>query len=713
MTTYTCKCGKIFKKSGTAGTTGNRMPDYGPEHECFGCPFVIPITEGWPAVTVNYECRGSAKVRYGTYCRIGTADRDFCVSHVWTLDLEFAKRITEFFNTLEGIEQPKNTDFICRSSENGDDGMINFGFLFQHNKKGTAAKKEFYAAFFNDNRRIGITPEQEKETVLQQIAKAKEEAKAMNSYYAPCGHKFSRSAGGVPEITIEVTGTTQDCFTCPHALHEPETDEHGPKISCVCSRKKVEPADTPITFEEAAAAEPVQVPLVKYQKGSRVYYVRSYDNGTYRAFFYHESNPSDEIVCASIPPANTLEDAQGILDDYARKHDYEVFTEPTSEEETPLSPDLSSDDTAEAAGEPTENEPALQQEQDKTPDSENDRPDSPPDFCDWKNASGADEDEPDEQASDIPAGQSVSLRDNVFVEIIDACDAKINSALRVMLESHQRKFDFTAKISFNLQGDRLAVTHETGYKFEPINYKDKATLYEDIQIVLGADGNPMIPYDREHQINFDEIQPGRVIAPSGTVTVDGNTGIVERYQEDGEEPEDPDGKEQTLPVCDREDCPFHGANDNGCTGCCFDTEDQDDSSFPGDVWSAVHMESCKRPEVLEAYHQRTDLDDEDDGPGDTDYEGDGEMTDDVPPEQVIEEVGEPSEKCYEAACMFFNPDAPGNCAFNAGENFYGAPDNYPADEDDVIEAVKGYHCQKPELVAEYNKIKENENNDEN
>lgn len=658
MTIYTCKCGKTFEKNTGAATTGNRMPDYGPEHECYGCPFVCEVVT-WDPMTQqqavqNHECRGSKTIRYDTTAGINTTDKT--VADILTLDFKFLRQVREFAASLDGFasEHGYDGDFCNSPSCYSSDGRFRYPVYPEQNQKGIAAKVALKERFFNpDGTRKDVDSNQEKEIVLEQIRKAKEEAKAMNSYYAPCGHKFSRSAGGVPEITIEVTGTTQDCSSCPHALHEPGTNDQGPKISCVCSRKKVEPADTPITLEESMAPDPEPVAGKKYQHSGRVYFVRPYQNGTYRAFFYFIADPSEVIACGSISPASTQQDAQAILDVYAVKHGYEVY-ESTSEAKTPTESDLSSDDApAEAAGEP-EDEAAAQPEQDESPefedgepeqeenpeDSANDDTDIGPDgmeelaessHCDWQNASGADEDEEDSEVpqNNIPAGELVSLRDDAFSTLIDICDSKINQALRTMFELRQTSFSFTAKITFERRGPAFNIKHETGFNFDPIKVKDKGELYDEIPIQLDEDGNPIIPYDREHQINFDELQPGREIPPSGTATVDGNTGILEDYQEDGEEPEDPpvgdniadsvvssdlkeDGEPpQLLPPCDKHDCPFFAIGVDEDSGCCFDEFNEEDSSFAGDVWEAINMHDCMREKVLDAYRMNNPDDDYD------------------------------------------------------------------------------------------------------
>ena len=105
-------------------------------------------------------------------------------------------------------------------------GRLPFSFNFPQNLKGEAAKQKLIEQFFGPVNtgdsyskmyvRKDVSGCGEQYSLYRKIRDAKEEAKLMNTYYAPCGHKFSRSAGGVPEVTIEVTGTTQDCFTCSH-----------------------------------------------------------------------------------------------------------------------------------------------------------------------------------------------------------------------------------------------------------------------------------------------------------------------------------------------------------------------------------------------------------------------------------------------------------------------------------------------------------------
>lgn len=591
MSTYICKCGMTFDKNTSAATTGNRMPDYGPEHECFGCPFVCKVTTWDPIMqqnaVQNHECRASKTLQYDTQAALSLGDK--CVGRIYSLDLEFLHQVRDYADSLEGID-PDRYAFSDRPADYGDDGRFKLTIYPAQNNKGIAAKQTIFDKFFSpDGSRKDVTSEQEKEIVLKQIEKAKEEAKSMNT------------PDSAAQTQQEVT-TDNDSFVG-----------------------------------------------TRYSHGGMVYRVGPCGDGKFRTFFHFAVDPSAESVYSNIPKCDTPEVAQKMLDDYAAKHEYEVFSAQEGETEKPIIPEQSSDYIpADAAGE-SESSDAGEQEQDKTAESDNENADSDNNTdgsendmeesqdgpCGWKNASGADDDEeePEKPENDIPAGERVSLQDNAFSALIAACDEKINRALRTSVDAGQG-FTFTAKVTFEPRGNVFGVKYETGYQFDPIKVKDKGELYEEIQIALDDAGNPIIPYNRQHQINFDELQPGRLIPPAPVkTTVDGNTGLVESVAtEDSEdELEDPptsddttnevvgadlqdDYKEQLSP-CDHYDCPFYAVPDDGKPGCCFDpgAEDAGDPSIVGNVWTAVNMESCQRQEVMESYRKNNPEEDYDDG----------------------------------------------------------------------------------------------------
>lgn len=273
-----------------------------------------------------------------------------------------------------------------------------------------------------------------------------------------------------------------------------------------------------------------------------VYFVDDAGNGAYRCYFHPKDKPEAKAQIGPLPNDYlTFELAQTALDQYAQGKGYEPLD---CGDDPPEIKRGETDTTNEADEEPEETEPEELEE------------------------------------TELAEGQPVSLLDDAFREIVAACDEKINSALRVMLESHQRKFEFTAKITFEQLSGMIGVTHETGYKFEPINYKSKTVLREPIQVVLGDDGNPIIPYDREHQMTFSEMEEA-----GSTVTSDAS-GVVESIQPDNAREE-----------CQTLDCPFYDLESE--SSCML--SDPDFHGSDRDVRDAVEFAGCRRPELIRLY----------------------------------------------------------------------------------------------------------------
>ena len=189
MQTYICKCGKTFEKSSKADTTGYTLTDYSPQHECYGCPYIVTERDWQTNEIVKRECRATPTITYLTRCRIGTGGGDFSACYIYSLDLVFVKRVLNFVNSLDGVE---NHDHAIpdewRTADFGkcyhcDDcsGLALFPLFFQKNKAGTEARRTVVERFFNRNGyynavRKDMTEEQEKEIIMQRIAIAKENA---------------------------------------------------------------------------------------------------------------------------------------------------------------------------------------------------------------------------------------------------------------------------------------------------------------------------------------------------------------------------------------------------------------------------------------------------------------------------------------------------------------------------------------------------------
>lgn len=340
--------------------------------------------------------------------------------------------------------------------------------------------------------------------------------------------------------------------------------------------------------------------MTQYQHHDKVYLVQECEDGKYRAYFYYLANPANLIAVGDITKCDAAWIAQKMLDEYAERRGFAVYGSDSDSEEQPEPEQQTFGDAPDESDEAvSSSDDTVEMEQaDEVPDADNSETDlesgsedSDNASCSWQNASGTDE-EGEEADENIPAGERVSLNDATFYPLIAACDEKINRALRMAIDA-QQGFAVTAKISFEPRGSIFGVKYETGYQFDPIKVKDKGELYEDIQISLDAAGNPIIPYDREHQMTFDEVPP----APPVVTQVDGSTGLVESVAV-GEEWEPPTSDDLTNDIlkdeldidpavkslypCNCSDCPFFTVGDDGAEGCYFDGENAEGDGYAVD-----------------------------------------------------------------------------------------------------------------------------------
>lgn len=286
------------------------------------------------------------------------------------------------------------------------------------------------------------------------------------------------------------------------------------------------------------------------------------------------------VISPNLPPRETPQEAQKDLDEYAVAHNLAVYDYQEIEAGEPEAPE----------GYPeTEDAPTGEEVQESAGEADSEEQPEP------DSAEEASEDSGEDTTS-IPEGEPVSLRDGELKKVLDACDQKLSQALRLMFETDQRKFDLNAKITFIRQGGMLKIKYETGFKFDPINYKDKDEIYDDIPIALDAGGNPIIPRDREKQLTFDDVEDD---AARMTTTVDGQTGLVEHVEIESEE----QTADEAEPFsCDNRECPLFSVVEEKCD---FDPllDECDGSSADADVCAAVAVHHCTRPEVLETYNQ--------------------------------------------------------------------------------------------------------------
>lgn len=560
MTTYFCKCGRTFQKNTEAATTGLRMPDYGPNHECYGCPFVCRVLTWDPVkeaqAVQNHECRGSKSIRYDT--TIGVNITDKTVATVCTLDFDFLRQVHEFATVQEGFE-PDRYFFDNRSASYGADGRFRYTLYPTQNQKGVAAKAALMERFFNSyGHRKDVAPEQEKEIVLNQIKEAK-------------------------------------------ALAQGKT-------------------------------APTEVGTVYYHH-NLVYFADQRENSKqFTAFMDDADRPSPDTrtEVATIPDFDTFEEAQNALNGLARKRGFSTErSAPEKAPETEQPDDLGPDGMEELAeyreltGGPDTNDPPesgnekadltdnaneMPGSENSTGDSENDSPETQQGPCDWRNASGDDEDGsedgPDDETPEV-AGDPLSLRGPEFDAIFTAADGVLNRLVAMLHEKKQRDGEMTIKVTFE-DADGMGAFIFGGAVSGKINYtvKPQKIVGDALELQFDAQGNPVVPSDREHQLNFDELQPGREIPPSGTATVDGKTGIIEDYQEDGPAQDHKKVENEEQPyLCKNIDCPYY-ASISDKQECTFDPDDSnctEDPDFKQDITDAVQFQRCTRPEVMEAY----------------------------------------------------------------------------------------------------------------
>lgn len=262
----------------------------------------------------------------------------------------------------------------------------------------------------------------------------------------------------------------------------------------------------------------------------RYYFVHDMGGGRFKVHTAYELGDMDDpdkiYPSFYFRSGTTFEEAQVALDLHAR---IKGWTEVHPDEPESQLPEGGFD---ELYPEVEDLPPLRSTDHDYDPDPEEEEPEIVDNLPDELGPESVEESaEPEPEADDLITGERVSLRDRAFDEIIDDADSKLVSALRFSLQSRS-KFDLTIKISFQNYGGRVTVSGESGYKFEPVNYKSKVALMDDLEIVLDSNGDPVFPDNRPKQLTMDDLQP------EATVTVD-QSGVVEQIEfaeaEDGQD----------------------------------------------------------------------------------------------------------------------------------------------------------------------------------
>lgn len=326
------------------------------------------------------------------------------------------------------------------------------------------------------------------------------------------------------------------------------------------------------------------------------------DNGKFTVFMSSTDSTTDGMKAevATIPDFPTFEEAQNALDGYALKHQFaaECSTPnegPEMEQQTFGDTPADNDDSVPSA----DDTPEVEQRND-FPEYENDGDDSEDNSANKDNGNPPSNnnfeeshDEENTKENDI-SGEPLDLRGNEFDFIVNPANAALNRFVAMLHAKKQHDGEINIKVTFEDNGGSYIFGGAVSGKIN-LTMKPQKVTGDAVELQFDAQGNPIIPTDREHQLNFDEIQPGqREYSPTGgTAQVDGTTGIVESY-----EAVQDDSSEKELYPCKNIDCPFYRVPDAGESGCYYyPTKDAD--TF--DVNEAVEENGCTRPEILQAY----------------------------------------------------------------------------------------------------------------
>ena len=260
MTTYICKCGRRVQKSSNADNTGNRIENYRPGFECYGCPYAMPWgRDKWDEEAKRfvqdvkgYECRMSKTLSYASQFYGSTQDK--CTCSVVSLDFDFLEQVSAWVKktfTLGELTGHFSRDEI-RATDYSHDGRYNYGLCCAGNKKGIAAKAALFAQFFNqDGSRKDMTPQQEMEKILADIEKAKEDPTCKTAPNADAAAITAERAA--PNATAEMQTTSESAADASESVPvaSPQSCESGPAASAEASSASLlstAPQEKPLTF---------------------------------------------------------------------------------------------------------------------------------------------------------------------------------------------------------------------------------------------------------------------------------------------------------------------------------------------------------------------------------------------------------------------------------------------------------------------------------
>lgn len=146
MNTYYTKCGREFKKSTKAETTGYMVSCSKelPDTKCGRCLFVIRVKNEWPEMLGRWECRaGSQKPNHKNEWS-GSLD-DKANIHIKSLNMDFIEKVTAYLEVNKGSGI---TGYSFNQDLSNCRRLISISV--EQNKKGIAAKKKLVEEFFTE-----------------------------------------------------------------------------------------------------------------------------------------------------------------------------------------------------------------------------------------------------------------------------------------------------------------------------------------------------------------------------------------------------------------------------------------------------------------------------------------------------------------------------------------------------------------------------------
>lgn len=304
-----------------------------------------------------------------------------------------------------------------------------------------------------------------------------------------------------------------------------------------------------------------------YLHGQWRYFVdKREDNGKFTAFM----SSSDPIMggakteVTGIGDWDTFEQAQNSLDGFALKRGFEKecstsSKNPEMEQQTfGFEPDKSSETVP-----PSNDTHEVEQESD-VPEQSSPFADENPDSQDDYENDAEEPDDTEEKAKPLPDGPDLSLRLPEFDSLFAAADASLRDLARAMKTKLIESGELTIKVVINNYGGRMKPGPKkckVDCAAKPAKVSTSIRFPDDLEITVEQDGRVIIPEGRDQQLSFEETKDG------GTVTVDGQTGLAEHYEDSGED--NPDG--DNTPPENPEEAPQDAQED-----------DSGDSDFGGD-----------------------------------------------------------------------------------------------------------------------------------